>query len=88
MESKEITINNDLEKCVCKLYNPGGTCLGKITNEIAFLDARVQIKEKGLRGYYIMYKGQKIRIDQYGGMEEYPDGLFDKSLNLLLKLTD
>jgi len=58
------------------LYAPDGTHLGCI-NEYEFLDARVQIKKEQRFGYYLIFKGKKIRIDRNGGLEEYPLGLLD-----------
>lgn len=69
-----------------KLYNNEGTLVATLQNKIEFLQARVQIKEKELRGYYIEFDNQEIRIDVNGSLENYPDGLYDEDLNLLMKL--
>ena len=61
----------------CDLYSPDDTHLGKL-NEYEFLDARVQIKEKQLKGYYAVFNDKKIRIDRNGTLEEYPIGMFDQ----------
>ena len=59
-----------------ELYNPDGVLLGSF-NQYETLDIRVQIKQKKLKGYYIVFNGDKIRIDRNGNLESYPDGLFD-----------
>lgn len=67
------------------LYAPDGTYLGKV-NEYEFLDVLVQIKENQYSGYYVIFEGQKIRIDKNGTLEDYPIGLFDLLTDLRLKL--
>lgn len=68
-----------------EVFDPEGNSLGMF-NEYEFLDLRVQIKENEAKGYYLMYEGQNIRIDRYGTLEDYPEGLFDFLDNCLLKL--
>lgn len=67
------------------LYGPDGEFLASV-NEYEFNDARVQIKELGLKGYYIFFEGQRIRIDSRGRLEKHPDGLFDTLQDLWRKL--
>lgn len=58
------------------IYEPGGNLLGTV-NEYEFLDIRVQIKKAQIFGYYLIFKGKKVRIDRNGELEEYPIGLLD-----------
>ena len=58
------------------LCNKNDNHLGTV-NQYEFLDVLVQIKEKQLSGYYIVYNKEKIRIDRNGTLEYYPAGLFD-----------
>jgi hypothetical protein len=67
------------------LYDPSGTHLGQL-NEYEFTDVRVQIKEKKISGYYIIFNKRKIMIGKNGGLEEWPDGLFDQLEKLYLSL--
>lgn len=67
------------------LYGPNESHLGKL-NEYEFLDVLVQIKENQYSGYYVIFEGQKIRIDKNGTLEDYPIGLFDLLTDLRLKL--
>ena len=67
------------------LYGPNESHLGKL-NEYEFLDVLVQIKENQYSGYYVIFEGQKIRIDKNGTLEDYPIGLFDSLTDLRLKL--
>lgn len=67
------------------LYEADGTFLGTL-NQYEFLDVRVQIKEHQLSGYFVVFKGEKIRIDKNGTLESYPNGMFDLIGNYLSKL--
>lgn len=69
----------------CDLYSPDDIHLGEL-NEYEFLDARVQIKEKQLKGYYAIFNSKKIRIDRNGTLEEYPIGMFDQLGDLYCRL--
>ena len=68
-----------------KLYSPDKKFLGEIT-EYQLLDIRVQIKKEKVFGYYIEFNNRNIRLDKYGELEEYPDGLLDTFSNYMLQL--
>lgn len=68
-----------------EVYKPNGELLIKTDSELMFDDIRVQIAEKHLSGYYIIFKGEKREIKQ-NGYVEFPKGLFNKSLILLSTL--
>lgn len=70
-----------------ELYNSDNVCIG-VFNEYEILDIRVQIKETKASGYYLKFNGKKIRIDIRGGLESYPNGLFDTMTNSYMKLID
>lgn len=72
----KVVIRNYLDKPAL-LYNPDGCKVGEIKNDTAFEDVRRQIGLQRLSGYYIMFDGQRIDIDRYGNVEEYPIGFFD-----------
>lgn len=72
----KVVIRNYLDK-PATLYNPDGCKVGEIKNDTAFEDVRRQIGLQRLSGYYIMFEGQRIDIDRYGNIEEYPIGFFD-----------
>jgi hypothetical protein len=67
------------------VYEPSGNLLGTV-NEYEFLDIRGQIRKAQTFGYYLIFKGKKIRIDKNGELEEYPHGLLDTMTDLYLKL--
>ena len=84
----EIKIDNHIEKTTCALYRPDGTLVGVIENLTALYDVRVQIKKSQAKGYYLVYKDQTIKIDSYGNLEDYPEGFFEKDIDLLNELCD
>lgn len=59
------------------IYAPDGTLLGRTDNLLSFTDLRIQIMEAKVYGYYIMFEGQKVYIDENGRLPEWPKGLFD-----------
>lgn len=82
-----VRINNDIDPVVT-LYSPDNQPVGEIRNEAALNNVCVQICKQHLTGFYFVYKGQKIRIDGNGCVEDYPDGCFDyifKSVGELMK---
>lgn len=83
---KMIKINNNIQDRPADLYSPDGQLIGTIENLLAFYDVRLQIKKEQVFGYYLMFEGQKIKIDKNGELENYPDNLFDTSLKYLTEL--
>lgn len=67
------------------VYNPDGVELGTV-NEYEFLDIRVQIKKAQVFGYYLIFKGKKVRIDKNGELEDYPNGLLDTMTDYYFEL--
>lgn len=68
------------------IYNPKDKLIASTNDKILFDYIRFQIEEKQLSGYYLLFKGDKIRIDKNGTLECYPKGLFDKLFGIQLKL--
>ena len=71
-----VVIHNDLDPQV-ELFDPQGRFVGVIKNITALYDVKLQIRTLGIPGYYMIYGGQKINIDQNGEFEFYPNGFFD-----------
>ena len=67
------------------IYGPGDVFIGTF-NEYEFLDFRVQIKKNQVNCYYLIFNGEKIRIDRNGELEKYPVGMMDTITDLLVKL--
>ena len=76
----KVIVRNYLDK-PATLYTPDGGKVGEIKNDTAFEDVRRQIGLQRLSGYYIMFEGQRINIDRYGNIEEYPIGFFDTTIS-------
>lgn len=75
-----ITINNDIQEESCFLYGPNDEFIGEIENELAFLDVRCQIRKGAFKGYYILFKNQRHAINESGNVEDFPDTLFNFSI--------
>lgn len=50
------------------------------------LDLRVQIKEQEVKGYFLKFKNECIRIDHKGTLEKYPDGMYETVTDYLMRL--
>lgn len=85
IQDENISIK-DINNIAIGIYNPENQLIVYTNNQLVFEDIRIQIKEKQLTGYYIKFNGEKIKIDRNGNLEKWPDGLFDKLTDLLLKL--
>ena len=73
-----IKINNHIKETSCKLYNNDNIFIGRIKNQLAFLDVMTQIKQQKINGYYIVFKGKSYKINSDGTLvDRKPDGLFD-----------
>lgn len=71
----------------CELFHENkNESVGIIENEYSFHDVRVQIKKLQLNGYYVIWKGYKIRIDLEGNLEDWPNGFYDINSDLLVQL--
>lgn len=76
---------NRIEPFTCEAFSPDGKSLGFL-NEYEYNDLRIQIKEAEATGYYMLYNGAIIRIDQQGNMEHNPKGFYDTIINQLFEL--
>jgi hypothetical protein len=92
MVMKDIEIKN-IKETTCCLCCGDGEAIGVIKSYLSLLDVSSQIKEKHLKGYYLLWvnyeKGESvihIKIDEFGELESYPEGFYDESIKLLLKL--
>lgn len=83
---KKIKINNHIKEDHVPLYDPEGKLIGIIKNELAFNDVLIQIIENKLRGYYIIHKGYKCRIDTNGKLDFCPGDLYTTYTDQLSKI--
>lgn len=81
----------DISKCPknhpAKIFYADGTLIVETADELMFNYVRAEIKEHQIKGCYIEYKGQKIRIDREGNIEDYPDDeFFEANTSQLFRL--
>ena len=81
----KIIINNNILQEVVQLYDNKDNFIGNIENELAFNDVRIQIKNKKLSGYYIVFENEKYEIDMYGALKECPN-IYETHTNQLCEL--
>lgn len=70
----------------CDVYKPNGELLIHTNNMLTFTDIRVQIKQKQLNGYYIVFENKRYEIKSNGRIEHWPNGLFSVYINKLVNL--
>lgn len=71
MEIKPI---RKLQNLRIKVYNPDGSYIGTIKDEIQLMDFQLQIKRAAAEGYYITYKSRQYPIEKTGRIHGfYPD---------------
>lgn len=68
------------------VYKPDGKELITTDNVLIFNDIRLQIKQKELNGYYIIFEDKKYEININGMIPSWPNGLFDTETHQLTKL--
>lgn len=73
---------NKFEDDKCDLYNSEGEFLWIIESQSELNDIRIQIKEKSLDGYYLIFEDQdeikhKIEINKSGQLSNWPRGFYD-----------
>lgn len=84
--NSEIIINNNIPQEIVQLYDNNGNFIGNIENELAFNDVRIQIKNKKLTGYYIVFENKKYEIDMRGRLRVWPPNLYETYENQLSEL--
>ena len=85
IEENEIVVRNIKDE-YCSIYKPNGELLIHTNDLLIFEDIRLQISEKQMNGYYVIFHNEKIAIDRNGILEKWPNGLFDKHEDILSKL--
>ena len=57
--------------------------VGKCHNELEFNDLRLQIVRDHATGYYVEYDNNKWEILANGNLECWPEGLYDKNVDIM-----
>ena len=71
-----ITINKIVEP-ICPLFDNKDNKIGEVTSSLQMNDVRLQIHRLKLKGYYFVYKDEKIYINKYGGIINQKPGFYD-----------
>jgi len=78
MENRVVIPPQDIWGTTVELFTPEGKSIGLIHNENQLNHVRIQILQKQLEGYYVIYNSQKIYINhQNGDISAWPFGMFD-----------
>lgn len=90
IKRNKIDINKCPQNDAVTFYYPDGTEIVTTNNDVMFNYVRTQIKKNGFTGCYLVTKKglHNIKIDRYGNLESWPDGVFDVNLKLLNELLD
>lgn len=79
----KLKINTFIQRPV-EIHEPDGT-IHSTTDMLEFLDLRVQIRQLGLEGCFIVFDGFQIPITPKGKVDgRHPDGMFNQ-IDILLK---
>lgn len=81
-----VRINYYLKDHEVKIYNDKEKLVGRTSSLIVFTDVRLQIAEKNLTGWYLIYQGKRHYFTPSGSIEDWPAGLFDIYKSQLKKL--
>lgn len=85
-DASDIAVVKDIHEEIVDIYSPKDELIATTNNPLSFYDFLAQIKEKQLEGYYLMFKGNKIPVGVNGVLKEYPNGLFDKYIEIAFRL--
>ncbi len=86
-----IRINETLKHPVVDVWKhvPGAEkeeYVGKIVNDLQLHDLQLQIQAEKATGYMCYWKGQMVKIDENGGIDNWPEGFYTKATEQLNKL--
>jgi hypothetical protein len=71
---------------ICELYDSEDSLVGVIESIDSLIDAQIQIAEKQLENYYIVFNGSKIGIKTNGELVYWPEGLYNTTQKLFAEL--
>lgn len=60
-----------------EIYDNEDNLIVRTNSDLEFNWVRAEIKEKNLKGCYLIFRGKKIEINENGDLVEYPHGLFE-----------
>lgn len=73
---------NKIEEVKCDLHSSDGRFLWTIESQLELNDVRIQIKEKSLEDYYLIFNDNdgiqhRIEINKSGQLSNWPQGFYD-----------
>lgn len=80
----------NIDKCpmneYVNIYDNEDNLICHTNDDLQFNWVRAEIKEKKLKGCYLIFRDQKIEISEYGDPYDYPHGLFEFNADQLFRL--
>jgi hypothetical protein len=80
----------DINKCpyneIVDIYDNEDKLIAHTSSDLHYDWVRARIKEKKLKGCYLIFRGERIEINEYGCPLEYPNGMFDNHSKALCDL--
>lgn len=84
--SNEDIIPHDIKNFEISIHYPNDELLIYTDNTLVFNDIRLQIKNKKLTGFYVIFNDKKYEINSDGTINNWPKGLFDIEIHQLANL--
>lgn len=76
---------NKIEPQIVEFYDPNDNLIGTV-NEYEFNDVRIQICKEKAKGYYFMFDGNRMDIDENGRCDRMSSGFFELQMQQLTEL--
>ena len=81
-----MVVINEIAEPISELFHPDGTKIGTITSNLQVNDICIQIMKQKLEGYYFMFEGKKVVIENDGRIYNAPFGFYNKHSEQLREL--
>lgn len=85
-KSKLINVDKRPENRYVEIYDNEDNLIIHTNSDLDFNWVKARIKEKNLKGCYLIFEGKRIEINEKGCEVENPKGLFDNNLQALCDL--
>lgn len=80
----------NIDKCpmneYVNIYDNEDNLICHTNDDLQFNWVRAEIKEKKLKGCYLIFRDQKIEISEHGDPYEYPHGMFEFNVDQLCRM--
>lgn len=78
-------IHKNVGRFSAEAYSPDGKLLGVIETDCELADFRLQVCQEHVKGYYLMFNGEKIEINEHAILSHWPDE-FDFEANCSINI--